>query len=81
MPRASRSKKNIERSLRRWLATNNQTGECPEWYAIIRAAKYLGVAPWLLMEQPAVWMEWALIAESAENGAMQGQVQGYGDRD
>ncbi len=36
---------------------------------MIRAAKYLGVAPWDLVEQPAVWMDWALIAEKAEFAA------------
>lgn len=28
----------------------------------------MGVAPWDLLEQPSCWMEWALIAEGAENG-------------
>lgn len=44
-------------------------GSVPEWYRLIRAAKYLGVAPWDLLEKPAIWMEWALSAESAENKA------------
>jgi len=38
----------------------------PEWYPLIRAAHYLGVAPWELMMQPIAWQEWALMAESAE---------------
>lgn len=44
-------------------------GALPEWYALMRAARYLGVAPWVLLEQPSTWMEWALTAESAENEA------------
>lgn len=38
----------------------------PSWYALIRASKYLGVAPWELAEKPAVWMHWAVEAENAE---------------
>ena len=44
-------------------------GAAPEWYVLLRAAKYLGVAPWELMEQPATWMNLALAAEGAENRA------------
>jgi hypothetical protein len=33
------------------------------------AAKWLGVPPWALLEQPAFWTEWARSAQSAENGA------------
>lgn len=46
-------------------------GAVPDWYATIRAAKYLGVAPWELTEREIVWQDWALIAESAEEGARQ----------
>ena len=44
-------------------------GACPDWYPLIRAARYLGVAPWELLNQPRVWTEWALTAEAAENAA------------
>jgi hypothetical protein len=44
-------------------------GEPPEWYAIVRAAKYLGVAPWALLDQPYFWFEVALAAEDAEGKA------------
>lgn len=44
-------------------------GECPEWYALIQAAKYLGVPPWELMEQSVWWQDKALIAMTAENEA------------
>ena len=36
---------------------------------MIRAARYLGVAPWELSRQPVTWRDWALTAESAENQA------------
>ena len=41
-------------------------GEVPEWYELITAAKYLGVAPWDLLEQPLIWQEGAHKAEMAE---------------
>ncbi len=41
-------------------------GHCPRWYDLIRSAKYLGVAPWDLLEQPVIWMEWAREGEKAE---------------
>lgn len=44
-------------------------GACPDWYPLIHAARYLGVAPWELLEQSRVWVEWAGIAESAELAA------------
>lgn len=44
-------------------------GTCPEWYPLLKAARYLGVAPWELLEQPRMWFEWALTAQAAENEA------------
>jgi hypothetical protein len=44
-------------------------GECPDWYELISAAKYLGVSPWDLDAQPIKWRERALIAQGAENWA------------
>lgn len=44
-------------------------GEPPDWYLLLRAARYLGVAPWDLAEKPAIWRDWALIAESEEISA------------
>lgn len=46
-------------------------GAIPDWYRLIRAAKYLGVAPWDLAERPVTWMEWALTAENAEASAQE----------
>lgn len=44
-------------------------GSMPDWYPLLRAARYLGVAPWDLLEQPAFWLRVALDAEAAENEA------------
>lgn len=44
-------------------------GALPEWYLLLRAARYLQVAPWDLLEQPIAWLDWALMAENAENAA------------
>jgi hypothetical protein len=41
-------------------------GEIPDWYETIRAAKYLRVAPWDLLDQPVFWRNAALSAERAE---------------
>jgi hypothetical protein len=41
-------------------------GEVPLWYSLIRAAQYLGVAPWELDEQPVMWQLMALSGEKAE---------------
>jgi hypothetical protein len=51
-------------------------GRCPEWYPILRAARYLGVAPWELSVQPMIWMQWALTAERAENDAEAARAKG-----
>lgn len=44
-------------------------GEPPYWYLVIRAARYLGTAPWELLEQPFFWLHAALEAEGAEGKA------------
>lgn len=44
-------------------------GEAPEWYMLMQQAKYLGVAPWDLMEQPVVWRTWVNQAVRAETEA------------
>lgn len=43
----------------------------PEAYPLIRAARYLGVAPWDLLERPLIWTVWARLFEDAENEAQQ----------
>jgi len=43
-------------------------GYSPDYYPVIRAARYLGVAPWVLIERPDgwIWQMWALVSEGAE---------------
>lgn len=49
--------------------TDGATGVLPDWYVVIRAARYLGVAPWDLVPQSSLWLGWALASERAENAA------------
>lgn len=44
-------------------------GYAPGWYRLMQEAKYLGVAPWDLMEQPVIWRKWAQMASVAETEA------------
>lgn len=44
-------------------------GELPAWYNLMRAAKWMGVSPWDLLEAPLIWQDWALEAQAAEAGA------------
>lgn len=44
-------------------------GSAPAWYITLKAAKYLGVPPWDLLERPVWWQEVALAAEAAEHAA------------
>lgn len=37
-------------------------------------AKWLGVAPWDLVEQPAFWLQWGQVAMNAESAA-QAEIQ------
>jgi hypothetical protein len=41
-------------------------GECPSWYPLLQASRYLKVPPWDLARQPIWWMRIALAAMSAE---------------
>lgn len=58
-----------------WLASGGQRGECPEIYTLIRAARYLRVPPWELLEQPNLWAEWAVAIEGAEAWAEREQIK------
>jgi len=48
------------------LGEETATAWCPDWYSLLQAAKYLGVAPWDLMERSVWWRDKAVIAASAE---------------
>ena len=61
-------------ALQRYLLTDGGLGALPDWYPLIRAAKYLGVAPWDLLQQPLFWQQKALLAEKVES-AVQDQLQ------
>lgn len=46
---------------------------CPDWYPVIRASRFLHVAPWELLPSSAAtkiergwWLLWSTISESAE---------------
>ena len=49
--------------------TDGRMGSAPAWYYLLRAARYLGVAPWDLAARPVWWQEIALAAEAAEAAA------------
>lgn len=55
------------KALRRWIATEGAMGAVPQWYLLVRAARYLKVPPWDLATKPVWWMNVALAAEQAEN--------------
>lgn len=38
----------------------------PDWYPLMRAARWMRVAPWDLLKQPAVWQTWALESEKID---------------
>jgi len=60
--------------LRRYLLTDGQLGEIPEWYPYVRAARYLRVPLWDLLERPLVYTQIAMIAEGAENEAQDARM-------
>lgn len=41
-------------------------GEVPEWYRVIKAAKYLGVSPWDLADQSIYWVSAAEAAQEVD---------------
>lgn len=71
--------------LARYLATNGKGedwwGEpwaCPDWYVVIRTARYFHVAPWEMVAPGTAakigrewWLLWAMISEGAEAKAEQ----------
>ena len=48
-------------------------GEAPDWYLLLRASRYLRVAPWDLADRPVWWQNLALTAEHAESDAQEHQ--------
>lgn len=39
----------------------------PPTYTLIKAARWLGVAPWDLARAPTYWRHWTLLAIEADN--------------
>lgn len=52
----------------------------PNWYRLIQAAKYLGVAPWDLAQRPVWWMNIAVAAQNAEHAAEQARKRKEANR-
>ena len=48
------------------MKTGGALGEVPDWYLLLRAARYLRVPPWELARRPIGWREMALVAERAD---------------
>lgn len=48
----------------------------PDGYALVRASRYLGVAPWELARQPLAWTAMALEFEAAESEAAEALSKG-----
>jgi hypothetical protein len=42
-------------------------GEAPEWFVLMKVAKWLGVAPWDLARQPVGWYRMAALAIAYES--------------
>ena len=51
--------------------TRGLMGEMPDYYPLVRAARYLHVAPWELTEQAVWWQDVANICETAEGEAQE----------
>lgn len=57
--------------MRRWLSTKGKIGEPPEDYLTFKAAQWMHVPPWELVEQPLVWKLKALDYMTAEGEAQE----------
>jgi hypothetical protein len=66
---ASEEEKEELKNLRRYIANEGKFGSVTETYALIQAAKYLGVPPWVLAEQPKFWQDKAHLYMTAEHQA------------
>jgi len=53
-------------NLSRWIGMSGKFGKCPEDYNLFKAAQWLGVAPWELLEQSIWWKERAIKFMNAE---------------
>jgi len=46
-------------------------GECPEWYSLYQAARYMNVPPYELVKQSVWWRDKAVLAINAEAQAQE----------
>jgi hypothetical protein len=54
------------RACRAWVLSKGATGRLAPEYVLIRAARYLNVAPWELAQAEGKWVEWALFCEQLD---------------
>jgi hypothetical protein len=54
------------RACRAWVLSKGATGQLAPEYVLIRAARYLNVAPWELELADGKWVEWALFCEQLD---------------
>lgn len=57
--------------MRRWLATKGKIGQPPEDYLTFKAAQWMHVPPWELVEQPLLYKLKALDYMTAEAEAQE----------
>jgi hypothetical protein len=57
-------------AIRRLLLDSRLRGyEMPDWYPLIRTARYYNVPPWELLDAPEIWYHLGRAAQNAEHGA------------
>ena len=62
-------------AVRRYLLTDGAQGAMLDWYTTIRAARYLGVPPWELLQQPVFWQYKALESEGIDAEVQEARQQ------
>lgn len=50
-------------------------GECPRWYELVSAARWLGTDPWELRKQPKRYVTMAYLASKAEAEAEENKAR------
>ncbi len=67
----------------KFVQTNGNFGEEPEWVGLIKAARYLNVPPWELAKQHYLWTDYALVMRAirADDLEYDHSQQAYGQQD
>ncbi len=47
--------------------SDGEMGRAPEWFVLLKVARYLNVPPWDLAKQPVGWLRMATLAVSFES--------------